>query len=78
MENQPETCKSFGAVGIILKRGLKQHQRCVEASALAMQLPEAVQGIEIFRVILQDGVVEPLRLGQFAVLMRAQRAPEKA
>ena len=39
-----------------------------------MQLPEAVQRIEIFRMILQHRVVEPLRLGKLARLVRPQRA----
>ncbi len=57
MENQSKAGKTFGAAGVVLERRLDKHQRRVETTALTMQLPEAVQCVEIFRMILQQRVV---------------------
>ena len=77
MENQSEACESFGAARVVPERCLNKHQRRVETSALTVQLAEAVQRIEIFGMILQERVVEPLRLGEIAALVRPQRAAQE-
>ncbi len=71
MQNEPKAGKSLGASPLAAQRRLQQHQRRVEASALIMQLCEAVQRVEIFGMIAQSRIVKALRLGQLAALMRA-------
>jgi hypothetical protein len=77
MKNQPQARKTVGAREVMLYRRLNQGQRGVEPPALMVDLPQAMQRVETVGMMLEDLGVEPLGLGEFAVLMRAQRAAQR-
>jgi hypothetical protein len=78
MEDDAEAGKPVGAPAIALERRLNEDQRGIQASALIINLAEAVQRVEIFGVLSQQRIVEPFGLRQLAGLVRAQRLAQHA
>jgi hypothetical protein len=56
---------------------LDQRQRCVETTALMIDLSKAVQRIEFRWIVLKNGAVEAFGLTQLTLLVRAHGAPKQ-
>jgi len=78
VENEAETRKAVGPAGISPQRRLNERERGMQTAALIMELAETVQDVEVVGLIMQQRVVEPLRLGELAAFVSAPRAPKHA
>ncbi len=77
IEGQTEARETVGALGIRPQRRPNEHQRRVEAAALAMQLAETVKRVEVFRLVLQHRGIKPVGSGKIAGLVSVERTPQQ-
>ncbi len=76
VKNQAQAGKAVGARKVAFQRCLSKRQRRIEPPALVVDLPKALQCVEIVGLMLHQLGVNPLRFVKLTFFESLVRAPE--
>jgi hypothetical protein len=77
MEHEPKAGKTVSAGNIALQRRLNERERRIEPPAPVVDLPKAMQRVEIVGALPEELSVEPLGFAELAFFVRAPCAPKR-
>ena len=77
MKHEPKAGKTVCAGNIALQRRLNERERRIEAPAPIVDLPKAVQRVEVVGALPEKLSVKPLGFAGLALLLRTLRAPKR-